>query len=75
MGFGVPLASWFRGPLRGFVRDHLTSAAFRGRGIASRSFVEQLLDEHDRVRRDNSLWLWELLMLEMWFRELPAAGA
>jgi asparagine synthase (glutamine-hydrolysing) len=71
MGFGVPLASWFRGPLRAFVRDHLTSAQFRGRGVASRTFVEQLLDEHDRGRRDNSLWLWMLLMLEMWFRELP----
>jgi asparagine synthase (glutamine-hydrolysing) len=71
MGFGVPLASWFRGPLRAFVRDHLTSAEFRGRGVASRTFVERLLDEHDRERRDNSLWLWTLLMLELWFRELP----
>ena len=26
-GFGVPLAAWFRGPLRSFLWDHLTSAS------------------------------------------------
>ena len=35
-GFGVPLASWFRGSLRAFVRDHLTSRAFFNREMVSR---------------------------------------
>ena len=28
MGFGVPLSIWFRGSLRGFLWDHLTSSRF-----------------------------------------------
>lgn len=70
-GFGVPLANWFRGPLREFLWDHLTSPAFLGRGIVSEGFLRHLLEEHDRGRRDNSHWLWWLLVLELWFRSLP----
>ncbi|MBV9759052.1 MAG: asparagine synthase (glutamine-hydrolyzing) [Acidobacteriaceae bacterium] len=69
-GFGVPLALWFRGSLRSMLWDHLTSRAFLTRGIVSRPFVSHLLREHDSGRRDNSHWLWMLLMLELWFRNL-----
>lgn len=70
MGFGVPLADWFRGPLRELLRDHLTGARFLSRGIVNPGFLQVMLDEHDRGRRDNYYWLWRLLILEMWFREL-----
>ncbi len=69
MGFGVPLAIWFRGPLRDFVRDHLVGGRCCGRGIVSPEFLGHLLKEHDTGRRDNSYWMWTLLMLELWFRE------
>ncbi len=72
MGFGVPLAAWFRGRLRTFLWDHLNSQALAGRGIVSPMFVQQMLREHDSGRRDNSHWLWSLLMLELWFRQLEA---
>jgi asparagine synthase (glutamine-hydrolysing) len=68
-GFGVPLAAWFRGPLRTFLWDHLTSDSFLNRGIVSRTFVRTLLAEHDRGRRNNYHYLWNLLMLDLWFRE------
>jgi asparagine synthase (glutamine-hydrolysing) len=68
-GFGVPLASWFRGSLRSFVWDHLSSRAFLDRGMVSPDFVMHLLEEHDRGRRDNHHHLWKLLMLELWFQE------
>jgi asparagine synthase (glutamine-hydrolysing) len=74
-GFGVPLADWFRGSLREFLRDHVTAAQFLDRGIASPEFLRGLLDEHDSGRRDNSHWLWSLLVLSLWFQEIgqPAA--
>jgi asparagine synthase (glutamine-hydrolysing) len=68
MGFGVPLRHWFRTSLRSFLWDHLTSKAFIERGITNPEFVRVLLDEHQNQRRDNSDWLWMLLMLELWFR-------
>lgn len=73
MGFAVPLADWFRGPLRGFLWDHLTSQRFFDRHIVSPRFLEYLLVEHDRGRRDNREWLWRLLMLELWYQDLERA--
>ena len=66
MGFGVPLHHWFRTSLRGFLRDHLTSRRFQERGFTNPAFLETILQEHQSGRRDNSLWLWSLLMLELW---------
>ena len=68
-GFGVPLARWFRGPLRNLLWDHLTGSPFLNRGMVSPAFVTHLLGEHDRGRRDHSHQLWSLLMLELWFRD------
>ena len=70
MGFGVPLATWFRGPLRSMLWDHLTDSTFRDRGIVSSKFVLRLLEEHQTGRRDNREWLWSLLMFDLWLRGL-----
>jgi asparagine synthase (glutamine-hydrolysing) len=67
-GFSVPIALWFRGPLRAFLHDHLTSRSFLDRGIVEPAFLRHLLDEHDSGRRDHRTWLWSLLILELWFR-------
>jgi asparagine synthase (glutamine-hydrolysing) len=69
-GFGVPLALWFRRELRTPLRDLLLSNRFLDRGVVNAPFLRALLDEHDSGRRDNSHWLWSLLMFELWFREL-----
>jgi asparagine synthase (glutamine-hydrolysing) len=70
MGFGVPLAGWFRGPLRELLWDHLTSARFLQRGIVSPQFLRHLLEEHQGGRRNNHHLLWSLLVLEMWFQRI-----
>ncbi len=66
-GFAVPLAEWFRGELRDFLRDHLLGARFLGRNLVSKPFLEHLLEEHQVGRRDNSPALYALLMLELWY--------
>ena len=75
MGFGVPLAEWFRGPLRTMLRDHLLSSSFLERGITTRPRMEALLDEHDRGRRNHSDFLWLLLVLELWYQGQAKAVA
>lgn len=70
MGFGVPLSLWFRGSLRSFLWDHLNSRRLLESGIVTPVFLQQMLTEHDTGRRDNSHWLWSLLMLELWLQQL-----
>jgi asparagine synthase (glutamine-hydrolysing) len=61
-GFGVPLASWFRGELRDLAHDTL----LRDRGWFDRGTVQALLDDHAAGRADNGHRLWTLVMLELW---------
>jgi asparagine synthase (glutamine-hydrolysing) len=66
MGFGIPLAEWFRGPLKDFLRDHVLSGKARQRGYFKMAEVERLVDEHQKGARDHGYKLWALLMLELW---------
>jgi asparagine synthase (glutamine-hydrolysing) len=68
-GFGVPIQQWINQQLRARIRDTLNDARTLQRGYVSRTHVELLLDEHERGRRDHSMALWALLMLELWHRQ------
>ncbi|MCU1235917.1 MAG: asparagine synthase (glutamine-hydrolyzing) [Candidatus Solibacter sp.] len=70
MGFGVPLVDWFRTSLREVLWDSLTSEKFMARGFVSPEFLRTLLEEHDAGRRDNSRWLFTLLVLALWFEDI-----
>jgi asparagine synthase (glutamine-hydrolysing) len=69
MGFSVPLADWFRGELRDYVRDLLTAASARSRAYVDPAYVRQLVDEHARARHDHGHKLWALLTFEVWLRQ------
>lgn len=66
MGFGLPIAHWFRGALKNFLRDALLSPSARRRGYFKMEKVEQLIQEHQSHARDHSYKLWALLMFELW---------
>lgn len=76
-GFGIPLDRWINEQLRQRTRETLTQRRTRERGILNSAYVDKLLGEHERGRRDHSGALWTLLMLELWFRTFvdEAAGA
>jgi asparagine synthase (glutamine-hydrolysing) len=69
MGFGVPLAAWFRRDLKDFARDVLLDARTRQRGILRPEAVARLLDAHLAGRRDHSSQLWSLICFELWCRQ------
>jgi asparagine synthase (glutamine-hydrolysing) len=64
MGFAVPLASWFRGPLRETVRTRLLGSTLADTRIFDMAYIERLVDEHCSGRRDHSPPLWALLVFE-----------
>lgn len=68
-GFSLPLRRWFLGDLETFARDTLLSTRARQRGVFRPAAVEDLLDRHRRGE-DHGDRLWNLLVLELWYREL-----
>jgi asparagine synthase (glutamine-hydrolysing) len=71
MGFAVPLASWFRGPLRERVRAALLGERLAATGYFNRAFLEHLVTKHESGARDYSAPIWALLMFDAFLRGLP----
>ncbi|HXU03957.1 MAG TPA: asparagine synthase (glutamine-hydrolyzing), partial [Polyangia bacterium] len=67
-GFGIPLASWLRGPLKDRIRDVVTGSPAFGNGILDGDVFRRWNDEHQAKRADHSKPLWALLVLDHWFR-------
>ena len=67
-GFAVPLAKWFRGPLRERLENALLSERLLSTGIFERRTLVSLLDQHQSGRVDRSASLWSLLMFEAFLR-------
>ncbi len=69
MGFAVPLARWFRGPLRNRLRESLLGESLRDTGLFDANTLEAMIDDHQSGRRDYSSPLWTALMFDAFVRK------
>jgi asparagine synthase (glutamine-hydrolysing) len=70
MGFAVPLARWFRGPLKQRVRDSLLGPRLLDTGWFDPTYLRHLVDAHSSGQRDYSAPLWTLLMFDGFLRNV-----
>ncbi|MBL8306697.1 MAG: amidotransferase 1, exosortase A system-associated [Rubrivivax sp.] len=79
MGFAVPLARWFRGPLKQRMRSTLLEGPMLDSGLFNPGLVRQLVEQHESGRSDHSTPLWTLLMFDAFLRntmgQVPARAA
>jgi asparagine synthase (glutamine-hydrolysing) len=68
MGFAVPLARWFRGPLRQRVRDDLLGGPLLETGWFNPDAIRQIVEQHESGSRDHSTPIWVLLMFDAFLR-------
>ena len=73
-GFPTPISVWFRAAAQPFVRDLLSPATLRRRGLFRPELVGRLLDEHERGTADHGRLLWGLLGVELWHRVYVDSG-
>lgn len=67
-GFGVPVATWFRGGLGDAYREAVLAPDSRARGWFDPAVVRDLIEEHQRGTADHATALWTVLMFEHWHR-------
>ena len=67
-GFGVPIGSWFRGPLKELTREYLLSQTVVDRGFFNPVYVERIYNEHVSGRMNHQHRIWALIMFEAWCR-------
>ena len=68
MGFAVPLARWFRGPLKQRVRDALLGGPMLDTGWFNRACIHEIVAQHESGVRDHSTPIWSLLMFDAFLR-------
>jgi asparagine synthase (glutamine-hydrolysing) len=72
MGFGVPLAAWFRGPLHDAAHDLLLGPDARVRDYLRAEPIGNLLSQNRAGAADFGKRIWALLNLEVWLRQYAA---
>jgi asparagine synthase (glutamine-hydrolysing) len=66
MGFGVPLDSWLRGPLRDWAEALLDENRLKREGFLNPLPVHRKWQEHLSGKRNWQYLLWDVLMWQAW---------
>lgn len=66
-GFGIPVAAWLRGPLKGWMTDLLGEERLRRQGLFQAEAVGRMVDEHLKGVRDHRKPIWTLLVFQIWY--------
>lgn len=69
VGFGVPIDSWLRGPLKDWAEDLLNEHKLSQQGLFNTKLVRKYWSEHLSNCRNWQYPLWNILMFQSWLQE------
>lgn len=74
MGFGVPIDTWLRGPLREWAEDLLDEKKMRDQGFLDADPIRETWNQHLSGTSNWQYELWDVLMFQAWLEhERPMA--
>jgi asparagine synthase (glutamine-hydrolysing) len=72
--FGAPLRAWVRNDLRELINDVLVGGELVQTGMLRRQVLERLIADEQAGRQDNAKQIWQLLSMELWYRNVRSMG-
>jgi asparagine synthase (glutamine-hydrolysing) len=72
--FGAPLRAWVRNDLKELIGDVLVSGELTRLGMLRKEQVNRLIADEQAGREDYAKQIWQLLSMELWYRQVRAAG-
>lgn len=67
--FGAPIRSWISNDLSAYVDDLLSVESIKKRGYLNADYVKDIIEKDRAGKEDNAYRIYQLLTLELWFRE------
>jgi asparagine synthase (glutamine-hydrolysing) len=72
--FSAPLRAWVRNDLQGIINDVLVGGELVGSGMIRGSALRRLIQDDQVGREDHAKQIWQLLTLELWYRNVKSMG-
>jgi asparagine synthase (glutamine-hydrolysing) len=72
--FGAPLRGWVRNDLREVINDVLVRGELVGSGMIRAGALDRLIADDRAGREDNAKQIWQLLTMELWYRNARSMG-
>jgi asparagine synthase (glutamine-hydrolysing) len=72
--FSAPLRAWVRDDLQEVIQDVLVGGELTDCGMIRRDALAQLIADERAGRQDRSKQIWQLLTLELWYRNAQSMG-
>jgi asparagine synthase (glutamine-hydrolysing) len=72
--FSAPLRAWVRNDLREVINDVLVGGELVGSGVLRAGELRHLIADEQAGREDRAKQIWQLLTLELWYRNVRSAG-
>ena len=69
MGFGVPIGTWIKGPLKEWAEELLSEQSLNKTNIFQPTIVRQKWNQHSKNERNWEYHLWDVLSLQAWALE------
>ena len=72
--FSAPLRAWVRNDLREVINDVLVDGELTGAGMIRPAALNRLIEAERAGREDNAKQIWQLLTMELWYRNARSMG-
>jgi asparagine synthase (glutamine-hydrolysing) len=72
--FSAPLRAWVRNDLREVINDVLVHGELTGSGMIQPAALNRLIADERAGREDNAKQIWQLLSMELWYRNARSQG-
>lgn len=69
LGLNPPMGIWLKNDLRALIDDYLSKDSINKRGLFNFEAIQHIIYEFDTNKKDRSLTIWALIVLEEWFRQ------
>jgi asparagine synthase (glutamine-hydrolysing) len=72
--FSAPLRAWVRNDLQEVINDVLVRGELVGSGMIRAGALDRLIADERSGREDNAKQIWQLLTMELWYRNVRSMG-